>query len=226
LKPLLTIKLEILALVSLAALFLPGIASAIDKNQLSIGADLGYVATFRESGDQPPIVDGAAFGLHLEYGFDNTWGLRVEGNFDWHPDYGTIVVGEIVSPEGEAEAGYLAGPSVTDCYLSATAISLVYNLDVMRVVPFLSLGVVGARVDQKENSVQTTNWELGIRMSIGADYMFLDYLGLGGILVSDQFFFGESDYENRMAVMARLTFFFDLSSGSLAKMDDNSTMEP
>ena len=192
--------------------------------QLGAGVDVGYSATFKSGDASPDILDGLAVGAHLTYGITKSFGLSFEGDFDWHPDY----IMQTLQAYQEAEevvVGYLDSAAVTRCFLTSVAASVVYAIDVMRVVPYLALGLVGTRSDQEINSRHIAEYDLGIRVSFGFTYALFDHLLLGAVLHSDTYLLSTTPYNTRIAVLANVTFAFDIDAKILAHQKERVNIE-
>ena len=81
----------------------------------------------------------------------------------------------------------------------------------MRLLPFIDVGITGARIDQRRGDWLLVNLAFGIRMGLGVDFMLFEYLGIGAAIYNDLFLFGGSDFSNRLEILARFTFLFDVS---------------
>ncbi len=181
--------------------------------QLGVGAEAGYCASGRIEDTPPGSVHGGAFGAHLTYGFNDSWGISAEGNFDLHTPYVIYKKGEVEGEvPGVTEVDWVEDLSVDRSFASSVTLSVVYIVDVMRMLPFIALGVNGVRVDQRSGSVTRTGYAFGVRISLGVDYMLTDNLGLGAVLHYDNNIVGRSDFLRRIEILARITFFFDVAN--------------
>ncbi len=178
---------------------------------LGLGVAGGYVTTGRLGERPPATVDGGGFGVHLTYGFNESWGLCLEGNFDWHAPYTVYVLDEIADEtEDETTVGYVEGATVERSFATSIALSVLYIVDVMRLMPYLGAGVIGARYNQKWGQTPIVGYDLGFRVTIGADFALLEYLSVGVVLHNDNYLVGNSDFYTRLEIMARVTFIFDV----------------
>ncbi|MCP4600551.1 MAG: outer membrane beta-barrel protein [Proteobacteria bacterium] len=214
----------IASIVIALSVVLPRVSGGSGKH-FGIGVGGGYSATGRQGDDPPETVHGGTFGVHLTYGINDSWRISAEGNLDWHVPYVIYVLDEVpvetdpgTDPgadqgideevEERTEVAYVKGPSVNRSISSSIALSVVYIVDVTHVVPFIGLGVTGIRVDELLGETSLTNYELGIRLSVGVDYMLNNYIGLGAVLHSDYLVHGHSYFNTRLEIVARVTFFF------------------
>ncbi len=181
----------------------PSIGYGFEK-QLLVGVDAGYSGTFLSKKVWPYVFDGVALGAHITYGINSIIGVCLEGSFDLHKDHYTA--GEEVKEEdGEMVLTWVRGPKVTNYFLSTTALSLVYAVDVLRVVPYLSAGIVGARIDRRVAGKHEKDFEAGLRFSVGFDYNLLKHFGLGALVMTDRFYFGTSPHERRVTFLVRVS---------------------
>ncbi|MCP4674981.1 MAG: hypothetical protein GY854_05650 [Deltaproteobacteria bacterium] len=208
--------------IALAMMLLPCALEAYGGH-LGLGVEGGYVATGRDSGSPPEMVHGGALGAHITYGFTDSWGISLQGDVNWHTPYTVSVLGELAAePQADTETdtetdteektsvGYVEGDSVDASIATSVSLSLIYIVDVMRMQPFIDIGITGARVDQRMGDWLLTNFELGVRMGLGVDFMLFEYLGLGAAIYNDLYFIGDTDFSSRMEILARFTFFFDV----------------
>ena len=206
-----------------AALLLPRQLPAFEKS-LRVGANIGYSANGRREALPPDTVHGAAFGFFLTYGITDSIGVSIDGSLDWHPAYRVYTLGEVPAPDAtgpdDLVVGHVADYQVTRSYLSELALSVVYVIDVMDLLPFLLLGVSGARQDRiaKREAEKGTlieyqgGYVVGVRFGLGFDYMLLEQLGLGAQLASDIFLTNQIEFKGRLTVLARVTLVFDVSN--------------
>jgi hypothetical protein len=130
----------------LASVATPGMAQAVAEEEWQLGASAGF-ASLRAAGRSWP---GAQAGLELQRGFTGGWSLGLAGDLSLHrvPASGT---------EG-ARTSSAAG-------LAAT---VVYALDVLRVVPLAEAGV--ALVVLGGDGVERRG-HLGLELGLGAEWL-------------------------------------------------------
>ena len=190
--------------VAIILIFFPSRGAGFAK-QLLLGGEVGYSGTFLSKDVFPYVFDGLALGAHLTYGITSVVGVCIEGSFDLHKDHVTAEKQVVVNEDNEQELKWVEGPKVTNYFLSTTALSVVYAIDVLRVVPFLTAGIVGARIDRRVDGEHEKDFEAGLRFSLGFDYALLKHLALGAMVLTDRFYFGTSPHERRMAFMVRIS---------------------
>ena len=187
--------------------------------QLLAGLDVGYCGTYVQEDTFPSIFDGLSFGIHVLYGFNDFVGLSLEGAFDLHRSHTRYEIVEVQRGGNQTVLDWDEGPKVSNYYLSSTALSVVYALDVMRVVPFLSLGVMGARIDRKIDGQHRAEYDVGMRINVGFNYVFNNRFGLGTLFTYDQHIYANSDHKRRMTLLIRGSLVFDFNARSLAHSD-------
>ena len=176
-----------------------------------MGLDGGYASSKRLDNSPPASVHGGVAGLHLAYWLNETWALAAHGSFDGHQRYEIGVLGEIPGGQaGETSVGYVNGPRVRRSYLLAAAVSVLYGIDVLRLFPYIGLGAVVARAEQTIDGLRWVGLEAGVRFIAGVKYEVLDVLEVGAVLHSDTILYTTSDFYNRLAILARFTYVFDL----------------
>jgi hypothetical protein len=197
---------------------MPRVASGFSR-QLWTGLDVGYSGTYVKEDTFPSIFDGLSFGANLFYGFNRFVGLSLEGAFDLHRAHTRYEIVEVQSGATQTVLGWAPGPKVSKYFLSSTALSVVYALDVMRVLPFVSIGVLGVRIDRKIDGQHQAEYDVGMRINLGFHYVFNTRFGLGALFTYDQHLYTNSDHKRRMAVLIRGTVVFDFNARSLAEHD-------
>ncbi len=206
------INIYIAAAIAFAIVLLPCALEAYGRH-LGLGVEGGYVATGRNGSNPPEMVHGGALGAHITYVFTDSWGICLQGDVNWHAPYTIYALGEVAAQteaDEETSVGYVESDSVDASIATSASLSVIYVVDVMRLRPFLDLGITGARVDQRRENWLLTNLALGVRMGIGVDFMLFEYLGLGAAIYNDLYLFGDTDFGNRLEILARFTFLFDV----------------
>ncbi|MDJ0763693.1 MAG: hypothetical protein QNJ97_11980 [Myxococcota bacterium] len=198
----------IVALISLPAIAYQG--------QMAAGVTGGYSVLDRGGALTPDTANGASFGLDLSYGLTESFGIGLETNFDVQSPFTLYGLGEVPGEApGETEIGPVEINRVKASYVSQLTLSIIYVLDVMKLMPYFSLGVSGARNDQQTRRYDSWGYVLGMRLSIGAQYQVLEYLDVGAVFQSDFYYKGVSDFVGRIAVLARIAVKFNV--GKLGK---------
>jgi hypothetical protein len=198
------------ALALMGLLLLSPAAHGFSKTLL-IGPDVGYSGTFLSKKTFPYVFDGVSLGAHLTYGITSFFGVDIEGAFDLHKDYQTLHEDVVENEDGTVGWAWIKGPKITKYYLTSWAASLVYALDVLRVVPYLTAGATGARIDRRWDGKHRADYEVGLRLGIGFDFGVFKYFGLGAIVFSDWYYKGTSNHNRRVAFMLRISLAYDFS---------------
>jgi len=144
-----------------AALLWPGPARAAEgEGLLALGA--GYAAA-RADGRW---AHGGDLQLEGQYGLDDAWSVRAGLSAGLHP-----VSAEGARPEGRVQRTTLAA-------------GVVYALDVLRVVPYVHLGLA---VQNLGGAVADGRTDAGFDLAVGADYL-LDRRWSLGLVARGQIF--------------------------------------
>ena len=194
--------------------------------QLWTGVDVGYSGTYTREDIFPSIFDGLSLGLHALYGFNSYVGISWEGAFDLHFKYQIYEQAEISNDSGNTTLGWAPVAKVENYYLSSTAVSFVYAIDVLRFVPFISLGLLGVRVDKKIEGVHEHGYDLGIRINLGFNYIFKKRFGLGSLFSYDQHIYRNTGHKRRMVLLIRLSLVFDFNPKSLDEGGEGDRIGP
>ncbi len=190
---------------------LSGRADAFElSSTLHLGAHVGYSGTYADTSKYPNIFNGAAFGLQGMYGFNESVALLLEGTFDWHAKYTSYVKDEVTNEDKEVSMEWVAKSAVEHYYLTTWALSIVYAVDVTRVVPYLLAGTVGMRMDRTVDGVHDAAFGFGLRLGGGFDYCF-ERLTIGAGITSDRYYVGNSDQERRILFFLRVSSLFHFS---------------
>ena len=158
--------------------------------------------------------------VHSIYGFTDSLGISVEVGRTWYQSYSVESPkagdqtdtdegdGKEVSEEGDDENEEEKTEIVSKRRPETTSLglSIVYTLDVMRAMPFLSVGMAYVRIEEGMNEGQRVDYELGLRFCIGVEYMMSDRFALGVLGGYDRYITDTYEYGGRMAVVARISF--------------------
>lgn len=206
------------AILATAALSSSGPTVAFDK-RLAIGAGGGYSQLVRRQPTDPTSAYGGGAAAHITFGLTDTFGLSLGGAMAWYGGYIPAVPMETVDENGEPTTIYVKGPETSDLTTWDLALSLIYAIDVTRIVPYLEIGAVAVRVAERLDGTEEVDLEVGMRIALGFDYLLLDHLSLGAAGGIDTYFTGTSGYGSRLAFLVRATLVWDL--GELGAGDDS-----
>ena len=212
----LTKMARILLFITVLALqmFLPKPSEGFDK-RLQLGLSAGYSATYLRKDNWPNIFGGVALGGFAEYGINRVFAISVEGATDLHlpytPQEKTVVIGE----DGKEEIGYERGRRVDKYFHSTGAISVLYAIDLFRIVPVFSVGFVATREDKRFDGEHQTVRLYGFRIGGGFEY-YLKYFSFGAGVYSDRYVANENkEITNRLCLSIRGAYVFDFGAKSL-----------
>lgn len=215
----------IIAVAVAASMTVPSPCRGFSK-QLWTGVDIGYSGTYTNTDIFPSVFDGLSLGAHALYGFNSYLGISWEAAFDLHPKYQIYEQVEVASSPTKTTLGWAPTDRVDHYYHSTTAFCLVYAIDVFRFVPYLSLGLLGARVDRRIEGDHEASYDVGLRINAGFNYIFKKRFGLGSQFSYDQHLYRNSGTKRRMALLIRLSVVFDFNESSVEKTLDRSADEP
>ena len=187
---------------------IPAASSAGDlKDTLQLGIHVGYSGTYIDPAVSPNIFNGVAVGAQVVWAINDFVALAWDAAFDWHRNYQEHHYKEYKNDDDEISMEWLPGPQIGRYFVSTTALSIVYAIDVCRVVPYLTAGLSGARVDRDVNDVHEAGYTLGLRLGGGFDYYFKTFT-LGGGITSDKYYFGNADHDLRVLFFLRISYLF------------------
>jgi hypothetical protein len=192
-----------------AAAALPIAAQAFDQ-RLGIGVGGDYSQLFRRQATDPLSAYGGGANVYIQYGFTDAFGASVAAGMAWFGGYVPIVPVAAIDENGEQVTVFQRGPQVDDIQLWDLALSLIYAIDVTRVVPYFALGVVSARIAETHAGQSVVDYEIGMRTDLGFDYKLLRHLTLGAAAGMDTYFTDSSGYSSRFEFIVRVTVIWDL----------------
>ena len=175
------------------------------QDTLQIGIHAGYSGTYIAPSVSPNIFNGVAVGAQVVFGINDFVGIAWDAAFDWHPSYREYLYEEYQNDDGNLSMEWQPGPRIDRYFVSTTALSLVYAIDVSRVVPYLTAGVSGARVDRDLDGVHEAQYALGVRLGGGFDYYFSKFT-LGGGVTYDKYLYGNTDHDARALFLLRISY--------------------
>ena len=182
---------------------------AFDRT-LGIGGAGGYSSLVRRVASDPPSLHGANARARLSYGFNNTWGLSAAGGMSWYQDHAPMISFTTEDEDGEIETGTKHDVKRTGLRTRDLALSLVYALDIMRVTPFLALGVAATNTRVKIGTIAVTSFDIALRFDVGFDVSLAEHFAMGIIASFDNYLTGNSEYLSSTNVLMSATFFWDI----------------
>jgi hypothetical protein len=193
----------------LVAVSLPDTSEAFDK-RLALGVGGGYSQLFRAIATDPTSAYGGGGNVHLTYGFDDAFGITAQYRMAWFGSYTPLEPYSTTDEDGEPVVVYQYGQPVSELTVWDAALCLVYAIDVMRAVPYIAVGAVGARIAERRGPADLVDYELGLRTDLGFDFMLLKHMSLGASAGMDTFFTGASGYVSTFSFLVRASLVFDL----------------
>ena len=204
----------LLSVVFIAAFACASRATAFDK-RLQAGISTGYSATYIRKENIPNIFNGLALGGHIEYGLNRVFAISIDGAIDLHRPYRPWVKGERPNSEGEMVPGWVEGPINDKYFLSTGAFSVLYAIDLFRIVPIISVGFVATREDRRIDGEHQTSRAFGFRIGGGFEYYF-KHFSVGAGIHSDRYVGSrDNDLVNRIAFSVKGAVVFDFGAKSL-----------
>ena len=193
---------------------MPSVGFGFDK-RLQAGILTGWSGTYYDKRDVYPYIhDGVLLGGHIEYGLNRVFALAIDGAVDLHLPYDLYERGIGKNEEGNEVLDWAEPRRVTKYFHSSGAFSVLYAIDLFRIVPVFAVGVIVTRVDRRIEEKRETKRAFGIRIGGGFEY-YLQRFSFGAGLYSDRFLGGNSDVINRLFLAIKGAVVFDLGAKSL-----------
>ncbi len=190
----------------------------------AIGATGGYSSMLREGSEPPLLLNGGSFGLEINHRLDRRFFVGAGFGFDFQPSFITYEA-VVVDDDDEPYLAWSEQGRVKGSNLKTLSLQLGYALDIMRIIPYIAVGVIGvheSRVFKQlddEASSRISEFVLGGRLDLGADYFACPYLALGIAIHNDVYFLGKSDFQSRFAVLFKLSFVLDVGKFGIRLAD-------
>lgn len=193
---------------------LPSSSLGFDK-RLQTGILAGWSGTYYDERDvYPSIHDGVVLGGHVEYGLNRVFALAVDGSVDLHLPYDLFEWGIIKDEDGKEMLGWAKPKRVTNYFHTSGAFSILYAIDLFKVVPVFAVGVIVVRVDRRIDEERETKRAFGIRIGGGFEY-YLQRFSFGAGIYSDRFLVGNAEVIHRTFLALKGAVVFDLGAKSL-----------
>jgi len=180
------------------------------EDTLSLGAETGYSFLYLRQPANTLATSGSKSQINLFWGISDCIGVNASVSMAWYFDYAPVITVETIDEEGVATTHLKYGAPVTRIMINDFALSLVYAFDIMRVVPFVSIGILSARVAETRNKNKTADNELGMRLTFGADYTVKKNLTLGAVIERNTHTSKISNYKSQTAILLRATYVWNL----------------
>jgi hypothetical protein len=190
-------------------------SSAFEKD-LQVGIHLGYSGTYSTPHVIPNIFDGFAGGAQAVFGITDSVGLSLDGTFDWHRNYREYEQEEVRDDEGEISMEWVPKAKISRHFVTTGSACLVYAIDITRIIPYFTGGVVGVRRDRTADGVHDATFGIGLRLGGGLDYFFKRW-AVGAAILSDRYYGGNSELDRRVVFLVRASYVFHFGAEILAK---------
>ncbi len=186
-----------------------GVVDAFDRT-LGIGAAGGYSSLVRRVASEPPSLHGACARARLSYGFNDTWGLSAAGGMSWYQDHAPMISFTAENEDGEIVTGTKHDVERTELRTRDLALSLVYALDIMRVTPFLAMGVAVTDTRAKIGTIAVASFDVALRFDVGFDVSLAEHFAMGIIASFDNYLTDNSEYLSSTNILLSATFIWDI----------------
>jgi hypothetical protein len=193
-----------LAALLAAAALAPGNAGASEwEGVLGLEAGGGYSTASPRSASSPSALNGGAVRARLYYGLTDALGVAVTGQIAWLQDRRPVASIQYEDETGAMLSALGYGDVITRTRLQDLGGSLIYTLDVLRVVPFLAAGVASMRVVEEVAGAERVDHDVVLRFEIGADFAAHERFRIGASAVFDLFLTRHSDFTAQTAFLIR-----------------------
>jgi hypothetical protein len=153
-------------------------------------------------------------GGYLEYGLNRVFAVSIDGAVDLHRPYFLYERGVGIDDEGNEVLDWTKPQKVTKYFHSSGAISVLYAIDLFKIVPVFAVGAIATRVDRRIDGKKETGRAFGIRIGGGFEY-YLGLFSFGAGVYSDRYFGGSARVVNRIFLALKGAVVFDLGAKSL-----------
>jgi hypothetical protein len=194
------------AALAVAALAPAGAAASEWEGLFGLEVGGGYAAASLRTAASPSVLSGGAVRARLSYGLTDALGVAATGQMAWYQSRRPIASIEYEDETGALVSALGYGAEVTDTELRDIGVSLVYALDVMRVVPFLGAGVASMQVLERSAGVLRVDHDVVLRFEIGADIAALPRFRIGASAVFDIFLTQRSELSAQTVILLRAAF--------------------
>jgi hypothetical protein len=185
------------------------------EKDLEVGAHIGYSGTYTDTKTVPNVFDGLAVGAQIIYGITESVGVSLDGSFDLHQKYQEYREEEVTDEDDKISMQWVPSSKVEHYFVTTGAACLIYTIDITRLVPYFTAGVVGVRSDMTVDGVHDATWGIGLRLGGGVDYFFKRWT-VGATILSDRYYGGDSNLDRRIAFLVRASYVFHFGAEILA----------
>jgi len=188
-----------------------GAVDAFDRT-LGIGVAGGYSSLLRRIASDPLSLHGACSRARLTYGFNDTWGLSAAGGMSWYQDHAPMISFTTEDEDGKIVTVPKHDVERTGLRTRDLALSLVYALDIMRVTPFLAMGVAATDTRVKIGTTAFASFDVALRFEVGFDVSPAEHFAIGIIAGFDNYLTDNSEYLSSTNILLSATFVRDIGN--------------
>jgi hypothetical protein len=204
----------LVAAVFAVAALVPDRAAASDwEGLLGVEVGGGYSIASPSAAAVPSALNGGAFRARLTYGLTDAFGLAITGQLAWFEDRRPVSAFEYEDETGALVSSLGYGDAITRTRLQDLGGSIIYAVDVLRVVPFLAGGLASMRAVEECAGEERVEHDVVLRFEIGADVLALDWFKIGASVVFDMFLTQRADFTSQTTILIRAAVIFDLAGG-------------
>lgn len=192
------IRAALVAAAFAVAALVPDRAAASEwEGLLGVEVGGGYSIASPRAAAVPSSLNGGALRARLTYGLTDAFGLAITGQIAWFEHRRPV-----------SALGY--GDEIARTRLQDLGGSIVYAVDVLRVVPFLAAGIASMRAVEECAGEERVEHDVVLRFEIGADFLALDWFKIGASAVFDMFLTQRADFTAQTTILIRAAVVFDL----------------
>jgi hypothetical protein len=195
-----------LAAAAVAALAAPSVARAEEaawEGAIGLEAGGGYAIAAPRTAAAPSSLSGGAFRARIWYGLTDALGVAVTGQISWFQGRRPLSEIQYEDETGALVSGLGYGAAITQTRLQDLGGSLIYALDVLRVVPFLAAGVASLRAVETGAAGERIEHDVVLRFEIGVDVAALARFRIGASATFDTFLTQRADFTAQTAFLIR-----------------------
>jgi hypothetical protein len=191
------------------ALLAPSRAAATDLDGL-VGVEIGggYANAAPKSASNPSALLGGAVRARISYGLTDAVGLVATGQIAWLQPRRPIVEVEYEDESGALVTGAAYGAEITRTRLQSLGLGIVYALDVLRVIPFLSAGIASVRAVEAADGEERVDYDAALWFEAGADWAIDDRFRIGASAIYDVLLAGHAELTADVELILRASVSF------------------
>ncbi|MCK9463535.1 MAG: outer membrane beta-barrel protein [Proteobacteria bacterium] len=170
----------------------------------------GYSIASPSKAAVPSSLNGGALRARLTYGLTDAFGLAITGQLAWFEHRRPVSALEYEDETGALVSALGYGDEIARTRLQDLGGSIIYAVDVLRVVPFLAAGIASMRAVEECAGEERVEHDVVLRFEIGADFLALDWFRIGASAVFDMFLTQRADFTAQTTILIRAAVVFDL----------------